>query len=782
MHVKSVAILMMGAMVAAYGCFWSLPGVFQIWNAQTIDRLFLLRSNLERVRPAYTGIVAHVDFNNSSIERLGQHYLSRKHFARVVRNLASMGVAAQVFDFIFAARLDEADDLALIDAVKEAGNVYFGIAFELLPPDQTQKQKRPPSKGKPFIGQMQWTMAFKGERGSLYEAINPLATFHDLALASRGLGSLSVKFDRDGVLRRVPLLVRYQQGFYPSLAFRAVCDYLSVSPENIALDPGKHLLLRNAKRPGSEKGKDITIPIDENGNMIVNYLGPWGTMDHYSFADILHASEDQEGLKTWREELKGRIVIVSDVTTGSSDVGPVPTDADFPLSGAHAQVIHNILTRSFLRELSGWEMLALELAMMAIVFILATRFSSIPFSIGAILLASTFSGFAAAGFFYMGVILNVIRPLLMLGFATVATILFRYIQEEKEKLETLRQRDFIRGTFGRYLSNEVVDEVLDRPGGLKMSGEIREVTFLVSDLRGFTALTSRLPPVQVIEIMNRYFERMIDIIARYRGTVKEFQGDGILAFFGAPLRSTDDPHRAVACAIAMQNAMELVNAEHRRLDLPELGMGIGINTGDAVVGNIGSEKRASYGAIGTPINLAYRIESYTVGGQIFISASTYEKVQSLVKVRDTKEVWLKGIDQKLMLYDVVGMAGSYAISLPEMQEDVLFTLDPPLLLTCFPFAGKASSGSSVAGQIMALGEHGAMICLAQGVESYSNLKLLLSSPGSDRTIEISAKVLGERPSDGAAFPNAYRIQFTWLTAEAKSFLGEVRAQRRARLV
>jgi adenylate cyclase len=772
----------MGAMVAAYGGFWSLPGVFHTWNAQTVDRLFLLRSNLQRVRPTYTGMVAHVDFNNSSVERLGQHYLSRKHFAKVVKNLASMGVSAQVFDFIFAARLNEADDLALIQAVREAGNVYFGIAFELSRPDDIRNEKRQPSKGKPFIGQMQWNIAFKGKEGSLYEGSNPLSTFPDLALASRGLGSLSVKFDRDGVLRRIPLLVRYQQGFYPSLAFRAICDYLSVSPENIVLDPGKRLLLRNAKRPGSEKGRDITIPMDENCNMIVNYLGPWGTMDHYSFADILHASDDQEGLKIWREELKGRIVIVSDVTTGSSDVGPVPTDVSFPLSGVHANVIHNILTGSFLRELSGWEMLAIELVMMAIVFILSTRFSSIPFSVGAFLLAGAFWGFAALGFFYEGVILNVIRPLLMLAFATTAIILFRYIQEEKEKLETLRQRDFIRGTFGRYLSGEVVDELLDRPGGLKMSGEIREVTFLVSDLRGFTALTSRLPPVQVIEIMNRYFEHMIETIALYKGTVKEFQGDGILAFFGAPLRSADDPHRAVACAIAMQNTLGMVNAEHRRFDLPELAMGIGINTGDAVVGNIGSEKRASYGAIGTPINLAYRIESYTVGGQILISASTYEKVQSVVKVRDTKEVWLKGIEQKLVLYDVAGMAGSYAISLPERQEDVLVPLDPPFLLTCFPLAGKASSSSSIPGEIIALGEHGAMICLAQGVESYSNLRLLLSSPGSDRTIEIYAKVVKGRTSDGAAFPEEYRIQFTSLATEVKSFVGELIAQQRAKLV
>jgi len=403
-HAKSVAILIIGALVVAHGCFWSLPGVFQIWNAQTVDSLFLLRSNLEELRPAYKDRVVHLDFNNSSVERLGRHHVSRKDFADVVKNLAAMGVSAQAFDFILADRLNESDDLALIDAVKEAGDVYFGIAFELLLPGDLQREEPRPSKGSPFIGQIKWNMSLEGKGGSLYEGINPLSTYSDLALASRGLGSLSVKFDRDGVLRRVPLLVRYQQGIYPSLAFRAICDHLRVPPENIVLNPGKHLTLRNAKKPGAEEAKDITIPIDEKCNMIVNYLGPWGTMNHYSFADILYASEDQEGLKIWREELKDRIVIVSDVTTGSSDVGPVPTDAHFPLSGVHTNIIHNILTESFLRELSGLEMLAIELMMMTIMFILSSRLSSIPFFIGVVLLAGTFSGFAAFGFFYQGII------------------------------------------------------------------------------------------------------------------------------------------------------------------------------------------------------------------------------------------------------------------------------------------------------------------------------------------------------------------------------------------
>ena len=155
---------------------------------------------------------------------------------------------------------------------------------------------------------------------------------------------------------------------------------------------------------------------------------------------------------------------------------------------------------------------------------------------------------------------------------------------------------------------------------------------------------------------------MVDTIAHYRGTVDEVQGDGILVFFGAPLAAPDDPERAIACAIEMQNRMLEITGNTRH-HLPELAMGIGINTGEVVVGTIGSERRSKYGAVGTPINTTYRIESYTTGGQILISPETYNKINHLVQVKQTVAVNFKGIDQPLTLHDVQGIQGTYRITL-----------------------------------------------------------------------------------------------------------------------
>jgi len=776
-NIRTPILLILSAFLAAHLCFWLLPNVFEIWNSQTIDQLFIFRSGIERLRPAYDPTVVQLDFNNTSIERLKNLYLNRFHFAQLVRNLKSMRVAAQVYDFIFAAKIDEQDDLELIQAVREAGNVYFGLALELRQPGERGNRKKGPSKGRSYVLQTKWDVIADPDQGKLYVGEAPLATYADLANASRGLGSLSVKFDPDGVLRRVPLLVRYEDAHYPLLPLRVICDYLQVPPEKIVLKPDRHIILPGAIRPGSPDSEpdDIRIPIDRHGNMIVNYIGPWGRMDHYNFADILRASDDRDELEIWAEELKGKIIIISDVSTGSTDVGPVPTDANFPLSGVHANVIHNILTESFLTELSGRQMLLIEAVLLVALFFLCIRFSSLTFSVGTAFLAVAYIGAAMLSFLYAQVIFNIVRPLLIIGFAMVSIVVYRYILEEKAKMESLRQQDFIRDTFGRYLSSEVVEELLDSPEGLKMSGENREVTFLVSDLRGFTSLTSRLSPREVIEIMNRYFEYMVEIIARYRGTVNEFMGDGILAFFGAPLYADDDPARAVACAIEMQNALVAVNAEQRRLKLPELAMGIGINTGEVVVGNIGSDRRASYGAVGTPINAAYRIESFTVGGQILISPATYDRVDSDLIVIGTKEVKFKGLDRPVCLYDVGGIGDPYRVFLPEKKEAPVKRLNSPLPIECFLIEGKTVSDTAIAGHITHLGENTAEGSLDTEVAAYTNLKILLAAQDNTGFAELYAKVLPKDDSHTGPEDRDIRLQFTSMPPETKHYLEQIQS-------
>ncbi len=341
-------------------------------------------------------------------------------------------------------------------------------------------------------------------------------------------------------------------------------------------------------------------------------------------------------------------------------------------------------------------------------------------------------------------------------------------------IEGLRQRDFIRDTFGRYISQEVVDELLTSPDGLKLGGELREITLLVSDLRGFTAMSSRMAPHEVIEVINGYLEYMVDIISRFGGTVDEFQGDGILAFFGAPIEVADGPERAVACAIEMQKAMEAVNADQRRRDLPELQMGIGINTGEAIVGNIGSEKRTKYGAIGTTINMAYRIESYTVGAQILISPSTYEILKDIVRVRDTIDAQFKGLEESVKVHDVSGIGGKYACEIPEKAPENFFDLQPAIPANFFPLEGKTVMEDAIPGQINRLSENSAEAMLEATVELLSTLKIRIGKQENQTLPEAYAKVM-KVDSYGSSSSSRVTLTFTSLPEEFKSFLDQKRS-------
>jgi class 3 adenylate cyclase len=747
--------------------------VFEPWNTQTVDQLFVFRDRVERLRPPYDNTIVHVDLNNSTIQRLNNFYLNRAQYAQVVHNLAAMHVAAQAYDFIFAARTRVEEDQALLDATAAAGQVYFGLALALGEGGQPPRRQPARAEDQRYVEQTAWPLAVHGNPSAFYGGAHPLSTFTPLATVARGLGYLNSTPDRDGVLRRVPLVVRYNGAFYPSLAFRVICDYLGVPPANILVVPGQHIVLHNARRPGAATPHDITIPIDPRGNMVINYLGTWERLKHYRLADILLASGDRDELELLSEELAGKIVVIGDVSTGSSDVGAIPLDATFPLSGMHTNIMHTILTENFLRELSVSEMLLIEALLLGVLLALASWLASRTFVLGVLVLAAGYVGGAGLGFLYGHVIANLVRPLLMLTFATIAIVIQRYIAEEKGRLEGLRQRDFIHDTFGRYLSPDVVEEILGSPRGLAMGGELRQITLLVSDLRGFTSLAERLSPPEVLAILNHYFERMIDIIARHRGTVDELQGDGMLTFFGAPLAAPDDPERAVACALEMQTALVAFNAEQRQSGLPDLAMGIGINTGELIVGNIGSLKRSKYGAVGSAINTAYRIESHTVGGQILISPSTYEQVQSLVQVRGTLQAQFKGIDHPVTLYDICGISGKYHLALPDKPAESLVPLLSPLPIACFPVDGKIVAETAISGTLTHLGGAAAEAALAGQVAAYTNVKLLLTPPDGPPIADVYAKVLVLTPGDAGT--SHARLEFTSLPESAKTLLARVHA-------
>ena len=482
--------------------------------------------------------------------------------------------------------------------------------------------------------------------------------------------------------------------------------------------------------------------------ILLNYRGASGHFDTVSLTDIL---EDRVSPNWGRD----RVILIGYVAESSNDLFYTPYSSSLlespkPLAGVeiHAQLTSQIISAALDNRLllQNWSELQEWLWIFWWSGVGATLrwqsryigekriflwFNSVSFLVAVgTLIVGTYIAFLGGWW------LPVVPAFLGLGGAVLAIVV--YVAKTAED---------IRKIFGRYLSDLVVANLLESPEGLKLGGEKRKITIMTSDLRGFTAISERLSPEEVIKLLNVYLHHMADTIADYQGTIDEFQGDGILVLFGAPTTRKDDAVRAVACACAMQLRMAAVNQEMEQMNLPQLTMGIGINTGEVVVGNIGSEKRSKYGVVGTPVNITYRIESYTVGGQILISEQTLEEVGAIAMVEESKKVLSKGIQKPITIYQVNGIGGKYNLFLSP-EEEVFFTLDEPIPIQYAVLEVKDVGDRLFEGNLVRLSANEAEIRVEDRERSeipsvMSNLKLNLLMPDrqSEHSEDIYAKVL-----------------------------------------
>lgn len=325
---------------------------------------------------------------------------------------------------------------------------------------------------------------------------------------------------------------------------------------------------------------------------------------------------------------------------------------------------------------------------------------------------------------------------------------------------------FIRDTFGRYLGHKVVEEILESPDGRRIGGRRQTVTVLMSDLRGFSDLSDARDPEEMVRILNRYLEAMTQVIERYDGVIDEFIGDAILTVFGIPEEKRDDPARAVACALAMQRTLAELNRELLADGLPLLEMGIGINTGPVVVGNLGSETRTKYGIVGAVVNIASRIESNTVGGQVLVGEATYECVSALVDARPPMTVMMKGLKRPLVCYAVSAIGAPYRVRFDPPPPDPLIALRLPFQM--WLLAEKKVVAGPITGETRQLSASTLVVEVAEALDPLTNVKLLFTfCQDAHCFADVYAKVVnvqhdGQRP--------AYRLHVTYMDQQDKALL------------
>jgi adenylate cyclase len=570
--------------------------------------------------------------------------------------------------------------------------------------------------------------------------------------------------DSDNRIRRGLFYFDEGNDRYPSFALNLALNYLEqkkITPE----DGAEFVRLKGHSFIPFEQQDGGYNRADAGGyQILINYRDLQGSFDRVSLRDLLFD-------RVPAAQIRGRIVLIGSAATSLNDVYSIPHSRDF--SGApilvpgveiHAHVVSHILStvldgRPEIRTVADrWEML-----WVFVWTLLAALLYGSPRKVMS--LKERIKGREGILILGLGIFLTIAQGAMAMGWwlpvvPTGLGILGAVLGITTYQAWTAAE---LRKTFGRYLTNEVVYQLLDTPQGLHMGGDRRTVTMLMADLRGFSSASERQPPERVLMFLNQYLEIMTDVINCYQGTIDEFMGDGILVLFGAPTTRSDDPDRAVACAIAMQQAMQQVNHHAALLGVKTIEMGVGIHTGDVVVGNIGSLKRAKYGIVGSHMNLTARIESYTVGGQVLISEATHQAVRSTLNTHGLLQIETKGFQQAVTLYEVQGIEGHFHLALPE--NTVAFdAVVIPIPVQFAVIEGKQIQAARSYGLLRQVSAQGALLQSPIELYPFSNLKINLNQP--DRNADFYAKVQSEVSSVSIA-PDQfiYQVRFTFMPPE-----------------
>jgi adenylate cyclase len=331
-------------------------------------------------------------------------------------------------------------------------------------------------------------------------------------------------------------------------------------------------------------------------------------------------------------------------------------------------------------------------------------------------------------------------------FSIAFNTMTRQLKDSRDQLVDLnkeleRRNKFIRETFGRYTSDDIVEVLLDMPEGLKLGGEKRQVTLMMSDLRGFTALAERLEPTAVVALLNHYLSVMIEIIHKHGGTIDDIIGDAILVIFGAPLPMPDAALRAVCGALEMQKAMSQVNEHNYKNGWPEIEMGIALHTGEVVIGNIGSMKRSKYGVVGRTVNLTARIESFTVGGQVLVSPTLIDAAGQGLILGDEVEVHAKGMRKALRCRELLGHDDYPDLRLEE-DKTILTTLAHPLPCWYLVLTGKHLEGPMQPASLVSISPRRAVVEVDRQLSARANIVLRLAGVSGEKdSLEVYAKVI-----------------------------------------
>jgi adenylate cyclase len=543
--------------------------------------------------------IAIVAIDEKSIDELGRWPWSRRRFAELVDYASEAGANSIILDVIFPEPSSPEADREFAEALKRSGRSTLAMSF-----------------------------FFKD--GAINDMLQNIPELQD---AAKSVGHINILPDSDGVVRWTPLVFSYNGKLYNSLALEAVMstlgvDELEVDDYEITVGP-------------------IRIQTDISKRMQINYIGPPGTYKMFSFADVING-------RVGKEELKGKTLLVGATAVGIYDMRVTPFSSNSSGVEVNANITDNILRGNFIRK-GGIEALIdlvciVTLDIFAFLIMMRVRTAlAIPLIFPLIAGHTLFANYM----FLKGHWISIVYPVLSIALGSLAGAYIRFFVIESKAKE-------IRNMFSSYVSKAVVDELVKHPERAKVGGESKVLTIMFSDVKNYTGFSETRTPREVVDILNEYLAVMTELIFKYNGTLDKYMGDGILAFWGAPIDQENHAELAVRCALEMFEKLKGLQEGWKARGMESLDCGIGMNTGEVIVGNIGvAGKKVEYTAIGDNVNLTYRIQNLHRDMNLpIISESLHEKIKHVADTKFMGSENVKGKKEPLKVYVVTGMKHS----------------------------------------------------------------------------------------------------------------------------
>jgi adenylate cyclase len=609
-------------------------------ESRTLD-LRLYAKNLVQ-KPERPDDIVIVTVDEKSIAELGRWPWPRSIIADLVRKVSAGEPRAIGIDILFSEPEPgkPENDTALGEAIADAGNVALATGFlvrkegsieEIVPREAEYLWDHAILKVKSTEG-MDWQPWIVQPEGVL----PPIETLTEGA----HLGHVYTQQDRDGVLRWEILALHYEDDYYISMPLQVARMFLGVELEDLTLVGGS----------GVSIGERF-IHTDLSLRVLLNYLGPEGTFQYVSAADVLAGRVDPSVL------FRGKAVFIGTSAVATYDQKVTPLSANMPGVEKNATVVDNILRQRFIKRSPGVIEMVVTVLTAFVLAGLLHRLGALRGALLSMLLVSLYVVVAFYVFINHGLWLNLVYPAGNMLVIIIGQGLGKYFFEE-------RRASQMRAMFSSYVSPRVVEALIANPELARLGGQKKEVTVLFSDIAGFTSLSEKLQPEEVVSLLNEYFKVMTDIIFRWEGTFDKIVGDEIMAFWGAPIDQPDHPELAVRCALNMFKELDKLHLKWISENRPVLNIGIGLNTGVVLVGNIGAEdKKMDYTIIGDHVNTGARVEAETrkFQARILMTEYTADRIRPLIddgrighvelKYRGGTKV--KGKEKELPIYELI---------------------------------------------------------------------------------------------------------------------------------